>query len=671
MTRRTRLAVEALVDRCLPSLTPVAIPPTGPDPSDHDQTRILVRFRPEAAGDHRLPGPVGATVGRELPLVPGLHEVHLAAGTDVEAALGVFRADPRVAYAQPNYRLQAQLMPDDPGFGALYGMHNTGQTGGTPDADIDAPEAWDTWTGNGSTVIAVLDTGIDYNHPDLAGNLWTNPREVPGDGADNDLNGIIDDVYGANFVYRDPNGDPTGDPYDDFFHGTHVAGTLGAVGNNGIGVAGVSWNVKIMSIKFLDAWGSGWTSDAIAGLNYAVSMGAKISNNSWGGGAFDTGLRDAIAAAGARGHLFVAAAGNGATNADLNPMYPAAYDLDNIVSVAATNHADGLAGFSNYGPTSVDLGAPGVDVYSTFPTYETEAMWEYGLPTEYGWISGTSMATPHVAGVASLIRDRHPDWSAQQVRQELLETTDPVAALAGRTATGGRLNAAAAISDALRVRVRDATVVEGNSGPATASFEVYLTAPNAEPVTVAFATADGTATAGDYQARAGTLTFAPSEISQSIIVTVPVNGDRLAESNETFVVNLSGATNAVIGDGQGVGTITDDEPRLRIDDVSKAEGDKPQKTPFLFTVSLLASYDELVTVSFRTVNGSAGSGSDYVSRTGTLTFAPGDTSKTVTIEVKGDNKREANETFFVDLFGNSSNSILLDARGVGTILNDD
>jgi hypothetical protein len=221
------------------------------------------------------------------------------------------------------------------------------------------------------------------------------------------------------------------------------------------------------------------------------------------------------------------------------------------------------------------------------------------------------------------------------------------------------------------LRVGDVTVAEGNAGTRTATFTVILSAASGRPVTVAYATADGTATAGgDYRATSGTLTFAPGETRKT--VTILVNGDRLPEPSETFAVNLSGPTNAAVADGQGVGTVTDDEPRISIGDVTRSEGRKNQTTKLTFTVTLSAAYDQAVTMSFRTVNGSATTGDgDYVGKTGTLTFAPGETTKTVTIEVKGDGKREVDEYFYLDLFGNSSNSLLERNRGTGTILNDD
>src|SRR5262245_47066977 len=218
--------------------------------------------------------------------------------------------------------------------------------------------------------------------------------------------------------------------------------------------------------------------------------------------------------------------------------------------------------------------------------------------------------------------------------------------------------------------IDDVTITEGNAGAVSATFNVTLTVAGSEAITVDYATGDGTATGSDYQAASGTLTFAPGEMSKTI--TVQVNDDRLGEPSETFVVNLGNPTNAAIADGQGVGTILDDEPPLRISDVTKAEGRRGQTTLFTFTVTLSTAYDQTVTMSFRTVNGTATTGNnDYVAKTGTLTFAPGETTKTITIEVKGDSKKEANETFYLDLFGLSSNALFTRNRGLGTILNDD
>jgi hypothetical protein len=248
---------------------------------------------------------------------------------------------------------------------------------------------------------------------------------------------------------------------------------------------------------------------------------------------------------------------------------------------------------------------------------------------------------------------------------------DAATANAGSDTVSVLLNDGAWTPPPPALRISDRTVIEGNTGTASGTFTVTLSAPSTQPVTVAYITGNGSASAGsDYLAVSGTLTFAPGQTTKTI--TVPVIGDRLVEPNETFVVNLSSPTNANIADGQAVGTITDDEPRISISDVTKSEGKKNQTTLFTFTVTLSAAYDQAVTMSYRTVNGTATTGdNDYVAKTGTLTFAPGETTKTITIEVKGDNKKEADEYFYLDLFGLSSNALFTKTRGVGTILNDD
>ena len=335
-----------------------------------------------------------------------------------------------VAYFEPNLVLpMVDQVPDDSSFANLWGLHNTGQSGGTVDADIDAPEAWELATGSAGIVTAVIDTGVDYTHADLAANIWVNPGEIAGNGIDDDGNGFVDDVHGYDFVNND------GDPMDDNSHGTHVAGTIAGVGNNGTGVAGVNWTSSIMALKFLDASGSGSTADAVLALNYLTLMrttygvDVRLSNNSWGGGGYSQSMYDAIAANGAAGILFVAAAGNSADNNDVTPHYPANYNLDNVISVAATDRNDDLASFSCYGATTVDLAAPGVSIYSTVPG------------GSYSSYSGTSMATPHVSGVAALAWSLSPDATVSRIRDVLLQGTDPIAALDGRMTTGGRLNA--------------------------------------------------------------------------------------------------------------------------------------------------------------------------------------------------------------------------------------
>lgn len=357
--------------------------------------------------------------------VERLYVAEQAIVSDLQNVINEIEKDPRVEYAEPNYIVRADNIPNDPSFSNLWAMNNTGQTGGTADADIDATEAWDMQTGNGSTsgqVVGVIDSGIDYNHPDLSQNIWTNPGEIPGNGVDDDGNGYVDDIRGWDFYNNDNN------PMDDNGHGTHVSGTIGALGNNGVGVAGVNWSVKMAALKFLNSSGSGSTAGAISALNYANAMGFKITSNSWGGGGYSQALYDAISAANTAGNLFVAAAGNDGKNTDGSPSYPASYDLPNIISVAATDHKDNLASFSNYGANSVDIGAPGVNIYSTLPG------------NNYGSKNGTSMATPHISGAAALVWAQFPGVNASAVNARILNGADLVPSLAGKTVTGGRLN---------------------------------------------------------------------------------------------------------------------------------------------------------------------------------------------------------------------------------------
>jgi subtilisin family serine protease len=367
---------------------------------------------------------------------------HVVRGPDNKLAAieKTLSSDPRVAYVEPNHVVSISAVPNDPSFSQLWGLDNTGQTGGAPDADIDAPEAWNLSTGSSSVVVAVVDTGVDFSHPDLAAEQWVNTGENCGssnpaslcaqasNGIDDDGDGYVDDWRGWDFVSGDNN------PFDDHDHGTHVSGTIGAVGNNGVGVAGVNWNVKIMALKFLDSSGSGDTAGAISATLYAADHGARIASNSWGGGPFDQGLSNAIEYGASKGMLFVAAAGNDGTNSDSTPSYPASYDSPAVVAVAATDSSDNLASFSNYGARSVDLAAPGVNILSTTPgnTYST--------------FSGTSMATPHVSGAAALVAARFPGATLYGTKAVLMSSVDQKASLAGRVATGGRLNVAGALS---------------------------------------------------------------------------------------------------------------------------------------------------------------------------------------------------------------------------------
>ena len=335
--------------------------------------------------------------------------------------------DTVIEYAEPNYILTLNRTPNDPMFNQLWGLHNTGQSGGKSDADIDAPETWDNNT-DSSIVVGIIDTGIDYNHEDLAANIWVNSNEIAGNGIDDDNNGYIDDIHGINAITK------TGDPMDDQAHGTHVAGTIGAVGNNGIGITGVNWNVKMMGLKFLDQNGSGSSSDAITALEYAIMMktehnvNIKLTSNSWGGGGYSQAMYDAIQASEQAGMLFIAAAGNESSDNDSSPNYPSNYELQSVIAVAATDRNDNLSSFSCFGANSVDLAAPGSEIVSTIPG------------NQYASYSGTSMATPHVAGAAALLWAAYPNDSYADIKAKLMGTVDKLDSLSGKMVTGGRLN---------------------------------------------------------------------------------------------------------------------------------------------------------------------------------------------------------------------------------------
>ncbi len=340
------------------------------------------------------------------------------------------RADVQYVEANTIIRMDAKF-PNDPDFAQLYGMHNDGTTGGTTGADINAPEAWEVSTGSKSVVVGVIDTGVDYTHPDIAPNYWTNPGETGTDaegrdkqtnGVDDDGNGFIDDFRGWDFVNND------NDPMDDNSHGTHCAGTIGGKGNDGVGVVGVNWDVSLVGIKFLSGGGSGTLEDAVKAIEYGTKIGATLTSNSWGGGGFSDTMAAAIAEAEAKDVLFIAAAGNSSANNDTDPHYPSSYDHSNVIAVAATDNKDTMAYFSCFGATSVDLGAPGVDILSSIPA------------NQYKKYSGTSMATPHVAGAAALVKSAFPGLTASQVKARLLNGVDQIAALQGKTTTGGRLN---------------------------------------------------------------------------------------------------------------------------------------------------------------------------------------------------------------------------------------
>ncbi|MDR4509662.1 MAG: S8 family serine peptidase [Candidatus Brocadiaceae bacterium] len=469
--------------------------------SDFTSEEILVKFTHGTRSQDKeaINNQIGAKILNHMKLIDVYH-LKLPSEVTVESALSRYRKHPLVEHAEPNYLQRiVQTIPNDSSLDQLWGLNNTGQTGGIHDADIDAFEAWDVATGDSSVVIAVLDTGVDYRHEDLQGNIWVNPGEdIDGDGIpevsdqnglDDDGNGFVDDIIGWDFANNDNN------PFDDHGHGTHVAGTIAGRGNNGVGITGVSWDAKIMPLKFMRANGAGLTSDAIRAIEYYTHKGIRISNNSWGGAPFSLFLFEAVQAS--KG-LFVAAAGNDGTNNDIFPHYPSDLKLENVISVAATTDKDQLAFFSNRGTNSVDLAAPGSNILSTIPG---------GL---YRFMSGTSMAAPHVSGVAGLLLAQDNSLTIDEMKWRILKGADNKGLF---VLTGGRLNARNTLNFGL------------------VPPEIMVTATALGPVTVS---------PGDTVSY--TIAFAntsASEKSAQIKVFVQIPNGRLLDLNGPEMITLS------------------------------------------------------------------------------------------------------------------------------------
>jgi subtilisin family serine protease len=376
---------------------------------------------------------------KSLQMDSGIQKITLSNPVQRDAAISQLRNSLRgaVRYAEPNWIYTADMLvgePNDADFAAnQWDMKNTGQVDkpdsgqtGKEGSDINVAPLWaEGVTGNPDLLVAIVDTGIDYTHPQLAANVFKNRGEIPGNGKDDDGNGIVDDVYGANFE----SGDGVGNGRDDNNHGSHCAGTIGAVGNDGLSIAGVNWQTTMLPSKFLSASGSGSLEGAVNAIKYATKMGAKILSNSWGGGGYSEALKEAIEEAGAAGALFVAAAGNDGVDNDSDPHYPSNYELPNVISVAATDNRDAIASFSNYGRRTVHVSAPGKNIYSTVKD------------GQYAIYSGTSMATPHVSGIAALIWGANPSWTYADVKKRLIETSTPVRGLRRKSASNGRVNA--------------------------------------------------------------------------------------------------------------------------------------------------------------------------------------------------------------------------------------
>lgn len=413
--------------------------------TDNVSGEIIVRFKPDF-NLHRKENlhhirlqmsPFAILKFRPLLTDATLVLMKIAEDKDLPAAISRLETMSEVEFAEPNYILHAFgnkniSIPNDPLFEKNWGLYNFGQINqsnivGKIGADINVLDLWNMGVvGSNKIIVAVIDSGVDWDHEDLRANIYTNPGEagvLASNGIDDDHNGFIDDVHGWNFEAKNNNS------ADDFYHGTHCAGILGAVGNNGIGISGVNWNVSILPIKFLNKDGSGSTVDAVEGINYALKMGAKVLSNSWGGKKSSKALQQAIEKANTANVLFVAAAGNDSSNSDLYKTYPANYDVANVISVAASTSRDTIARFSNYGMNRVHVAAPGFEIYSTMPK------------NNYGYANGTSMAAPHVAGIAALLLSKIPNLTVTEIKERLIKTSTPLYELNHYVMAHGRVNA--------------------------------------------------------------------------------------------------------------------------------------------------------------------------------------------------------------------------------------
>lgn len=441
-----------------------------PENAEFVPHELLVKFKasvPEFVRGEIHRG-VGAQVIHRFRGDPQLHNVRLPESENLDAALAYYQTRADVEYAQKNliYHI-TEMVPNDDFFPWQWAWKNDGDNNGTAGADVRATFAWDKARGRSTVIVASIDTGVDYTHPDLATNIWTNPGEAGLDcynGIDDDEDGYIDDCRGWNFVFDPVNYPNPNSPMDDNGHGTHTSGIIGALTNNITGVAGANWAVRIMPLKFTDSNGGGTTMRAIEALDYAIAHGATISNNSWGTTSFDPALLDAIKRADAAGHLFITSAGNSTvegvpgTDDDAIPFYPCSFTKydpvsnpkppQNIICAAATDNSDNLAGFSNYGFTTVQLGAPGVSILSTVPGQG------------YGYLGGTSMSAPFVTGAAALLKGCKANLRSAIIKKILLTTARQIPALSGKTTTGGVVNYQAAVNDS---RVGDCTPPPGKT----------------------------------------------------------------------------------------------------------------------------------------------------------------------------------------------------------------
>ena len=703
---------------------------TGQGSPDFVPGEVIVRYRPGTAPAERsaLRAAEGFSLEEKLP-IPGVELLDLPKGVGPVAASATLEEQPDVLYAQPNFIRQPTALPNDPRFNQLWGLHNTGQSvngepGGTFDADIDAPEAWNLTTGKTSVKVAVVDTGVAYDHPALAGNIWSNPGEVV-NGVDDDGNGFVDDSVGWDFVEDDRA------PDDDDGHGTHVAGTIGARGNNAQDIVGVNWQVGIMPLRVLGPSG-GSDADIASAFQYAANEGARVVNASLGGPGATPLIADVVA--NNRNVLYVVAAGNGGSdgvgdNNDASPTYPCNITSTNLICVAATDQFDQLTDFSNYGATSVDLAAPGYNIHSSIPAFRTPLYSDFQDDSYSNFDAGgwTRNATNGWGGYDSNTADFGVGYSITDspgLCWPGLDTSgcygfganhsafSPVFSLVGMRACTLSywlyvdINTAAGVNNE-RVQVAAAS----NSTPLSAihNWNGGPGSPNPNPWTDDFSSFEGETGvqvhlnmksdnsfdardgahfddiavncrsnvygANDYDNKNGTSMASPHVAGAAALILsrVPrLNSTRLREALLTTVDKKSNLTGIVATGGRlnvnKALTLADTNSKLRIQDATITEGNSGTK---LLTFSVRRTWAAgAASVNYATFDGGAKQPGDYQSRSGTLNFATTDTVKTATVPIVGDTLREGNEIFTVRL-SSATGARVGDASGAMTIVNND
>ncbi|WP_018692184.1 S8 family serine peptidase [Algicola sagamiensis] len=483
---------------CLPSLVFAATN----DPPEPVIDSVIVRYH----------SPAPLAVAKRSSLSSTLKVVKASSTQSVQALIQYYQKQPNVAYVEPNYLLKQEDVPNDPDFHRLWAFQNDGSAGGIVGADIDAPGAWAIHQGSRNVIIGIIDSGIDYRHEDLAPNIWVNPNEIPNNQIDDDENGYVDDIYGISALKN------TADPMDTNRHGTHVAGIIGATGNNEKGIVGVNWQTQMVGCSFIGSSGFGSVADAVKCLDYMIALKAngqpiRVINASWGGGGDSQTLKEAIQRAAEADIIFVASAGNDGRNTDQTIHFPSGYDLENIVSVASTDRLDQLSSFSNYGQVTVDVAAPGSGIYSTVPG------------DSYASLSGTSMAAPMVTGTFALMLARKPDLTAEALISRFYDSTEKLTHLFDKVPEGRRLNLARALeyADPIPSFVIDFSddihaIAQGSNSAMTLSLRSLFDWSGEAKLTILHIPDGVTATLDDARLREGEQTKIKFTVNDSVPV---------------------------------------------------------------------------------------------------------------------------------------------------------